>query len=112
VVVVTGDTCQGLVAAVETMRRAYDYERGFVVLAGLEVRADINASAGDWLDGDRNQLRAAGAPLAIPGPTDWERLCVAVRFDSASSAAKVVRGSRDGFRWVTPRLPQPTPTAA
>jgi len=45
--------------------------------------------------------------MAIPGLEDRERLCVAVQFDSASSAAKVVTGSRDAFRWVTPRLRQP-----
>jgi hypothetical protein len=87
--------------------RGYASQRGFVVLAGSEVRADINESAWDWVDEDRSKLRAAGALMAIPGLLDRERLCVAVQFDSASSAAKVVTGSRDAFRWVTPRLPQP-----
>jgi hypothetical protein len=87
--------------------RGYTSQRGFVVLPGSEVRADINPTAWDWIDEDRSKLRAAGALMAIPGLVDRERLCVAVQFDSASSAAKVVTGSRDAFRWVTPRLPQP-----
>jgi predicted GIY-YIG superfamily endonuclease len=87
--------------------RGFESQRGFVVLAGSEVRADINPTAWDWIDEDRSKLRAAGALMAIPGLQDRERLCVAVQFDSASSAAKVVTGSRDAFRWVTPRLPQP-----
>jgi predicted GIY-YIG superfamily endonuclease len=87
--------------------RGYESQRGFVVLAGSEIRADINPTAWDWIDEDRSKLRAAGALMAIPGLTDRERLCVAVQFDSASSAAKVVTGSRDAFPWVTPRLTQP-----
>jgi predicted GIY-YIG superfamily endonuclease len=84
-----------------------DVTRGFVVLPGSEVRANINQTAWDWIDEERNKLRAASALIAIPGLVDRERLQVAVQFDSASSAAKVVTGSRDAFRWVTPRLPQP-----
>jgi predicted GIY-YIG superfamily endonuclease len=92
--------------------RGYASERGFVVLAGSEVRADINPTAWDWIDDDRSKLRAAGALMTIPGLVDRERLCVAVQFDSASSAAKVVTGSRDAFKWVTPRLPQPVLSVA
>jgi predicted GIY-YIG superfamily endonuclease len=88
--------------------RGYTSLRGFVVLAGSEVRVDTNRTAWSWIDNDRNKLRAGGALMAIPGLEDRERLCVAVQFDSASSAAKVVTGSRDAFKWVTPRLPQPT----
>lgn len=87
--------------------RGYESQRGFVVLAGSEVRTDVNPTAWDWIDEDRNKLREAGALMAIPGLAHRERLCVAVQFDTASSAAKVVTGSRDAFRWVTPRLPQP-----
>lgn len=87
--------------------RGYESQRGFVVLAGSEVRANINPTARSWIEEDRSKLRAAGALLAIPGLEDRERLCVAVQFDSASSAAKVVTGSRDAFPWVTPRLSQP-----
>ena len=87
--------------------RGYESQRGFVVLAGSEVRAVINNSAWDWVDEDRSKLREAGALMTIPGLVDRERLCVAVEFDSASSAAKVVTGSRDAFRWVAPRLSKP-----
>ena len=92
--------------------RGYSNGRGFVVMAGAEVRADVNPSAWDWVKTDREKLRAAGALLSIPGVEDRERLCVAVQFDSPSSAAKVVTGSRDGGRWLAPRHPQLLLTAA
>jgi hypothetical protein len=92
--------------------RGYHNARGFVVLAGSEVRADVNPSAWDWIDEERNRLTTAGALLPIPGLTDRKRPCVAVQFDSPSSAAKVVTGSRDACKWVTPRPAQPMLTVA
>ena len=92
--------------------RGYSNGRGFVVMAGAEIRAEVNPSAWDWVKNDRDKLRAAGALLPIPGLEDRERLCVAVQFDSASAAAKVVSGSRDGGRWLAPRHPQLLLTAA
>lgn len=87
--------------------RGYHNELGFVVMAGSEVRANVNPSAWDWIDEERNRLTTAGALLDMPGLPDRKRLCVAVQFDSPSSAAKVVTGSRDACRWITPRFPRP-----
>lgn len=87
--------------------RGYHNELGFVVMAGSEVRADVNPSAWDWIDEERNRLTTAGALLDMPGLPDRKRLCVAVQFDSPSSAAKVVTGSRDACRWIAPRPPRP-----
>jgi hypothetical protein len=89
--------------------RGFPHEGRFVVMAGSEVRSSVNESAWDWVKDDRHQLRAAGALLPIAGLEDRERLGVAIEFGSASSAAKLVTGSRDGGKWV-PLRSQPTQT--
>jgi hypothetical protein len=92
--------------------RGFLHEGKFVVMAGSEVRTSVNASAWDWIKDDRSRLsNAEGALMPIPGLEDRERLRVNVEFDCASSAAKVVTGSRDASRWISPRYPQPFPTA-
>lgn len=86
--------------------RGFPHEGRFVVMAGSEVRHAVNDSAWDWVKDDRKQLRVEGVLLPIAGLEDRERLSVAVDFDSASSAAKVVCGSRDGSTWAPVRYPQ------
>ena len=91
----------------ELWARGFSTERGFVVMPGSEVRATSNPSARDWVETRRNELRASGALVAIPGLVDRERLCVSIRFASLSSATQLVTGSRDGGRWIPSRHPQP-----
>lgn len=91
----------------ELWARGFCHERGFVVMPGSDVRATSNPSARDWVEAQRNDLRASGALVAIPGLVDRERLCVSVRFASPSSATQLVTGSRDGGKWVPIRHPQP-----
>jgi len=91
----------------ELWARGFSHERGFVVMPGSDVRATSNPSARDWVEAQRNDLRASGALVAIPGLVDRERLCVSVRFASPSSATQLVTGSRDGGKWVPIRHPQP-----
>ena len=87
--------------------RGFPHEGRFVVMAGSEVRSSINESAWDWVKNDRIQLKAAGSLLPIAGLEDRERLSVAIEFGSASSAAKLVTGSRDGAKWVPLRSQPP-----
>ena len=70
------------------------------------MRSSINESAWDGKN-DRIQLKAAGSLLPIAGLEDRERLSVAIEFGSASSAAKLVTGSRDGAKWVPLRSQPP-----
>jgi hypothetical protein len=101
------------ISYVDLWARGYPTDRGgFVVMAGSEVRSTSNPSGRTWVDKFRCDLREAGALLAIPGRVDRERLCTAVEFDSASSATKLVTGSRDGGKWIPPRYPQPILSAA
>jgi hypothetical protein len=101
------------ISYVDLWARGYPTDRGgFVVMAGSEVRSTSNPSGRTWVDNFRTELREAGALLAIPGLADRERLCAAVQFDSASSAAKLVTGSRDGGKWISLRYPQPILSAA
>jgi hypothetical protein len=83
--------------------RGYFNERGFLVMAGSEIRASINPSTWEWVEENRGELRAAGVLSAIGNLQDRERLCVNWQFDSPSSAAKVVTGSRDGGKWMPVR---------
>jgi hypothetical protein len=92
--------------------RGHFTERGFVVMAGSEIRASVNPSTWEWVEKDRDELRAAGVLSAIANLQDRERLCVAVQFDSPSSAGKVVTGSRDGGKWIPLRRPQQVVIAA
>jgi len=80
--------------------RGFPHEGRFVVMAGSEVRYSINESAWDWVKEDRDQLRAEGALLPMAGLEDRERLSVNISFGSASSAAKLITGSRDSSKWV------------
>lgn len=90
--------------------RGFPNEGRFVVMAGSEVRYSVNESAWGWIRDDRAQLRAEGVLVPIAGLEDRERLVVAVEFGSASSAAKLVCGSRDGGKWMPLRFSPPTPT--
>ena len=92
--------------------RGFHNEGRFVVTAGSEVRKSVNESAWDWIKKDRSQLRDENALVSISDLEDRERLAVAVEFDSPSSAAKVVTGSRDGSKWLPVRIAQRTPTTA
>jgi hypothetical protein len=88
--------------------RGYWDAKGFVVMAGAEVRNRINASTRDNIGKLRRKLDAARVLARIPGLQDRQRLQVAVRFFSAAVAAKVVTGSHvAGTKWVRPSYAQP-----
>jgi hypothetical protein len=93
--------------------RGYPTEDGFVVTAGSEVRALINASVNPILHIRRAGLADAGVLAAIPGLTDRLRLMVSVRFPSAAIAAKVLTGAHvASSKWTALRNPQPFIIAA
>lgn len=92
----------------ELWARGYPADDGFVVMAGSEVRALVNASVNPILHTRRAELAAAGALAPISGIHDRLRLCVAVWFPSAAVAAKVVTGAHvASCTWISPRYPQP-----
>jgi hypothetical protein len=81
---------------------------GFVVMAGSEVRCEVNPSAPPVVERLRCELATAEALVAIPRVETRQRLCVAVRFPSAAIAAKVITGAHvDSSKWGAPRYPQP-----
>jgi len=93
--------------------RGFPTPEGFVVMAGSEVRSAVNPSAPQIVETRRDELIAAQALIAIPGLSDRQRLCVAVRFASAAIAAKVVTGAHvDSSKWQPPRDPRPILIAA
>lgn len=93
--------------------RGFPANGGFVVMAGSEVRSLINASAPPIVHTERAELAAADALADIPGVLGRKRLRVAVRFQSAAIAAKVLSGAHvDSSKWVSPRYPQPIIIAA
>jgi hypothetical protein len=93
--------------------RGFPTSEGFVVMAGSEVRSAVNPSAPQIVETRRDELIAAQALIAIPGLSDRQRLCVAVRFASAAIAAKVVTGAHvDSSKWQPPRDPRPILIAA
>jgi len=81
---------------------------GFVVMAGSEVRAAVNASANPIVTTRREELAKAEALTLIHGLGDRLRLRVSVWFPSAAIAAKVVTGAHVNSKvWGRPSYPRP-----
>jgi predicted GIY-YIG superfamily endonuclease len=93
--------------------RGYPAQGGFVVMAGSELRTQVNSSVNPILHTRRAELAAAGALGAIPGVQNRQRLLVAVWLPSAAIAAKVVTGAHvNSSKWIQPRHPRGVLVAA
>ena len=87
--------------------RGYHCEKGFVVMAGAELRNRINESTRNNISVLRRKLEDAQVLARISSQPDRSRLLVSVRFFSAAVAAKVVTGSHvAGTKWVRPSYTQ------
>ena len=87
--------------------RGYPAQGGFVVMAGSELRTQVNSSVNPILHTRRAELAAAGALGAIPGVQNRQRLLLAVWLPSAAIAAKVVTGAHvTSSKWIQPRHPR------
>lgn len=92
--------------------RGYWDSKGFVVLAGADVRYPINASTRQNIGSLRLELENAQVLIPIPDLQDRRRLAVSIRCFSAAVAAKVLTGAHvSATKWLPPRHPQ-TPIAA
>jgi hypothetical protein len=88
--------------------RGYDADDGFVVMAGSEVRREVNASVNPILHTRRRELEAARVLADIDRREDRQRLLVAVWFPSRAIAAKVVTGAHvGGAKWTLVSNPRP-----
>jgi hypothetical protein len=89
-------------------RGFYD-EKGFVVMAGAELRNRINESTRNNISELRRELVDAEVLGRIPGLHDRSRLLVSVRFFSAAVAAKVLTGAHvAATKWVRASSSQPS----
>ena len=85
----------------------YPAQGGFVVMAGSELRTQVNSSVNPILHTRRAELVEAGALGAIPGVLNRQRLLVAVWLPSAAIAAKVLTGAHvNSNKWIQPRHPR------
>jgi serine/threonine protein kinase len=80
--------------------RGYPAQRGFIVMAGSELRSTVKPRAPPILSSRRADLATADALATIPGASDRLRLRVAVWFPSRAIAAKVLCGSKDASMWL------------
>lgn len=88
--------------------RGFPVSDGFVVMAGSEVRSEVNPSANPIVRTRRRILTDAGALIAILGLADRLRLEMPVLFRSAAIAAKFVTGAHvNSGVWVRPCHRQP-----
>jgi len=93
-------------------RGYWSFPKGFVVMAGAEVRKPVNESTRKNIAKLRVKLEAAQALVPIAGVNDRWRLQFATRFFSAAVAAKVLTGAHvAATKWVRPSYPQPMPIA-
>lgn len=93
-------------------RGYWTYPKGFVVMAGAEMRKLMNESTRKNITKLREKLEAVHALAPIAGVDDRSRLQVSVRFFSAAVAAKVVTGAHvAATKWVRPSYPEPTRVA-
>ena len=93
--------------------RGYPAQGGFVVMAGSELRTQVNSSVNPILHTRRAELVAAGALGAIPGVQNRQRLLLAVWLPSAAIAAKVLTGAHvTSSKWIQPRRPRGVLVAA
>jgi hypothetical protein len=108
VAAVPGDAEEYQLAYGDLWSRGYDADSGFVVMAGSEVRREINASVNQILHTRRRELEAAGVLADIDRREDRQRLLVAVWFPSRAIAAKVVSGAHiGGAKWTPVTNPRP-----
>lgn len=85
--------------------------KGFVIIAGADVRYPINGSTRPNIGGLRLDLERAQVLIPIPGLQDRRRLEVSIRCFSAAVAAKLVTGAHvAATKWLSPRHPK-TPIA-
>jgi hypothetical protein len=73
--------------------RGYQHENIFVVLAGSEMRAELNPSTNKICLPRREKLIASGTVVKVATVEDLYRFTVSVGFRSASVAAKIVCGA-------------------
>jgi len=94
--------------------RGYQYEDRFVVLAGSEMRAELNASTNKICVPRREKLIASGAVVKVETQEDLYRFTVSVGFRSAAVAAKIVCGAHVGSEHWKPlaRPASPPPESA
>jgi predicted GIY-YIG superfamily endonuclease len=96
--------------------RGYQYEDRFVVLAGSEMRAELNASTNKICVPRREKLIASGAVVKVETQEDLYRFTVSVGFRSAAVAAKIVCGAHvSAEHWkplARPVSPPPADSAA
>lgn len=87
--------------------RGYPAQGGFVVMAGSELRTQVNSSVNPILHTRRAELVEAGVLGAIPGVLNRQRLLVSVWLPSAAIAAKVLTGAHvNSSKWIQPRHPR------
>ena len=94
--------------------RGYQSDRMFVVLAGSEMRAELNASTHKICLPRREKLIESGAVVKLATSSDVYRFTISVGFKSPSVAAKIVCGahiSAEHWKQVT-RTVSPNITAA
>lgn len=108
-----GDAAEYRLAYSDLWGRGYEADGGFVVMAGSEVRREINSSVNQLLHARRRELEASNVLADIAGREDRQRLLVAVWFPSRAIAAKTVTGAHvGGAKWTPVANPRPFVLAA